>query len=167
MKKNVIILCSTVLVIAIIGICVLYGKKDKNTGFEKNYGIAHSSTNIGKDGIETVKPEEIVPSQEELTENLTEAGYTVDTFDSVFDTEVACSRIYASKGEAFLDICYNLNPETCEDVFEMFEEQYHTYYILAMNGNFVYCISDNTTFKKAGFTSLANNGIQFINHKNK
>jgi hypothetical protein len=35
---------------------------------------------------------------------------------------------------------------------------------MAMNGTFVYCISDKKVFKDAGFKSLANNGIQYINY---
>lgn len=34
--------------------------------------------------------------------------------------------------------------------------------ILARNENYVYCVSDNSTFSKAGFTSADNVGVQYI-----
>jgi hypothetical protein len=36
------------------------------------------------------------------------------------------------------------------------------FYILARNGNYVYCVSDKQTFSKAGFTSTDNVGTQII-----
>ncbi len=36
--------------------------------------------------------------------------------------------------------------------------------IIAKNGNYVYCVSDKKTFKKAGFTSTGNVGVQYIHN---
>ena len=65
--------------------------------------------------------------------------------------------------DKFIDIVYGLSAEDALVVFKLYCELYpDDYYILSRNGNYVYCVSDKKTFKKAGFTSTANVGEQHI-----
>lgn len=115
-------------------------------------------------GAGVPNPDEIVPSKEELTDNLSDKGYTVEVFDKIYDTNVSGERVYAEKDGKFIDICYGLDNESASSVFSIFEEKYAKtdYYIIAQNGNYVYAVSDKKTFKISGFESTDNVGQQDI-----
>jgi len=167
MNKRKVIVPSVVIVaiIAVIFVSVKVLKSDHRKGnTERNYGIAHIETKITSNGIEETKPEDAVPQKEELIQNLKDKGYEIEYYDTVFDSDISCYRIYATKNNEFIDICYDLTGENAKTVFDEYEKKYDKYYLMAMNGTFVYCISDKKVFKDAGFKSLANNGIQYINH---
>ena len=71
--------------------------------------------------------------------------------------------VVAQKDGKFIDIVYGLSNDEAKTIFALYEELYpDNYYILAQNGNYVYCVSDKTTFRKAGFTTTANVGEQYI-----
>jgi len=166
-KRNVIVPAVVVIVafIAIIFVSVYVIKKDGKKGnIERNYGIAHVERKITSNGVEETRPEDAVPQKEQLLQNLKDKGYDIEYYDTVFDSDISCYRIYATKGKEFIDICYGLTEENAETAFYEYEKRYDKYYLMAMNGTFVYCISDKKVFKDAGFKSLANNGIQYINH---
>ncbi len=76
--------------------------------------------------------------------------------------------ISAKKGNSFCVITYRLDQTEADKVFELYEKKFieDDYYIMAKNGTFVYCISDDASFRDAGFNELANSGIQYINHDN-
>ena len=115
-------------------------------------------------GTNLPQPDEIVPAKSILTENLKDNGYTVTEKTAIEGSDLQIDRVIAEKGKKFIDITYGLNSEEASDVFEIYCDLYPDgYYILAQNGNYVYCVSDKKTFKKAGFTSTANIGIQYIN----
>lgn len=124
-----------------------------------------SSAKESEIGTGVPNPDEIVPSMEELTDNLTDNGYTVETFDKIYDTNVSGKRVYAEKGSKYIDICYGLDDTSADSVFSAFEDKYvdTDYYILAQNGNYVYCVTDKKTFRKSGFKSTDNIGTQYIN----
>ncbi|HHV97473.1 MAG TPA: hypothetical protein GXX37_13585 [Clostridiaceae bacterium] len=165
-KRNTII--PAVLVVAFIAIIFVLvkviKKDDRKEKIERNYGISHIETKITSNGIEETKPEDAVPQKEQLIQNLKDKGYDIEYYDTVFDSDISCYRIYATKNNEFIDICYDLTEENAETAFYEYENKYDKYYLMAMNGTFVYCISDKKVFKDAGFKSLANNGIQYINH---
>ena len=165
-KRNVIIIAVAIVTfIAIIFVSVYEIKKgDRKGNVERNYGIAHTETKITSNGVEETKPEDAVPQKEQLLQNLEDKGYDIEYYDTVFDSDIPCYRIYATKDNEFIDICYGLTEENAETAFYEYEKRYDKYYLMAMNGTFVYCISDKKVFKDAGFKSLANNGIQYINH---
>jgi len=167
MKKGKILISASA-VIALIAIIVItvkvINKEGRKERTERNYGISHIETNITSDGVISTKPEEAVPQKEQLLQNLGKKGYNIEYFDTVFDSDISCYRILATKGNDFIDICYDLTDENAEQAFREYEKKYEEYYLMAMNGTFVYCISDKKVFKDAGFKSLANNGIQYINH---
>lgn len=138
-KKNMLVLATLVIfLVAIIFIIVKVKDKDDEISLEKNYGISHCRTRLTSKGIESSEPEDIVPKQDVLLERLKEKGYNIEYFDTVFDTYISCKRIYAVKGNKFIDICYDLTQENAEDAFYEFENNYETYYLMAMNGNYVY-----------------------------
>ncbi|CUH93061.1 hypothetical protein [Herbinix luporum] len=165
-KRNVIVPAVVVVAfIAIIFVAVNVIKKDdRKENIERNYGISHIETKITSNGVEETKPEDAVPQKEQLLQNLEDKGYDIEYYDTVFDSDIPCYRIYATKDNEFIDICYGLTEENAETAFYEYEKRYDKYYLMAMNGTFVYCISDKKVFKDAGFKSLANNGIQYINH---
>ena len=108
-------------------------------------------------------PDKIVTSRETLIANLTAAGYTIEELSSVEGSELIIDRVLAKKDGKFLDIVYGLSPEDAAEVFGRFCEIYpDNYYVLARNGSYVYCVSDRSAFKKAGFTSTDNVGTQYI-----
>ena len=121
------------------------------------------STNISN-GTIINGPDEIVPAKAILVENLEDSGYTITEHTSVEDSDLIIDRIVAEKGRKYIDITYGLTAEDAEKIFDVYCERYKKgYYILALNGNYVYCVSDKKTFSKAGFTSTANIGVQYIN----
>ena len=155
----------TLLLAAITAVVVLLvSSKNKvdDINVEKNYGVAHFNTEISADGVLTKKPEDAVPTQEDLLKTLKDKGYEITSYHTVFDTDISSARIYAKKEERFIDICYGLTEENATEAFNEFDSKYKEYYLMAMNGNYVYCISDKKTFQEAGFKSLANIGIQYI-----
>ena len=108
-------------------------------------------------------PERIVPARETLIENLKKAGYTVEEQTSVEGSELDIDRVIARKGKSFIDIVYGLSGEEAEEIFALYRGMYPDgFYVLARNGNYVYCVSDKQTFSKAGFTSTDNVGTQII-----
>ena len=166
MNKRIVIVPAVVIAfIAIIFVSVKVIKKDdRKENIERNYGISYTEAKITSNGVEDTKPEDAVPQKEQLLQNLEDKGYDIEYYDTVFDSDIPCYRIYATKDNEFIDICYDLTEENAETAFYEYEKRYDEYYLMAMNGTFVYCISDKKVFKDAGFKSLANNGIQYINH---
>lgn len=118
---------------------------------EKEYGVLSEA-------------EDIVPSYEILMQNLTKEGYSIEEEMQALNCDVKAKRVIATKGNKYIDICYELNDEDVDLVFEKYREKYEdtSFYILAQNGKFVYCVSDKKTFKKSGFTSTANVGYQIM-----
>ena len=109
-------------------------------------------------------PDKIVPKREDLVENLENSGYIITELTAVEGSDLIVDRIVAKKGNKFIDIVYGLSDEDAKTIFELYRESYpDDYYILAQNGNYVYCVSDKKTFKRAGFTTLGNVGQQYIN----
>lgn len=110
-------------------------------------------------------PDQIVPKKDVLIENLEADGYDITELHTIEGSELAINRIKAQKGDRFIDIVYGLSAQDAEKIFAVYENLYaENYYILAINGNYVHCVSDKKTFKKAGFTTTANVGTQYINN---
>ena len=110
-------------------------------------------------------PDKIVPKREVLVENLTNSGYTVTTLTTIEGSDLTIDRVMAEKGNKSIDIVYGLSGEDASKIFELYCALYSDdYYILAHNGNYVYCVSDKQTFTKAGFSSTANVGVQYIHN---
>lgn len=109
-----------------------------------------------------------MPDENTLITNLKSKGYDIEQTETVFDSDIKAMTISAKKKNSFCVITYRLDQNQADKVFELYEKKFSEddYYIMAKNGTFVYCISDNNSFKDAGFTELANNGIQYINHDN-
>lgn len=108
-------------------------------------------------------PDKIVPEREALIENLKGSGYAVSELPSVEGLGISVDRVFAQNGDRFIDIVYGASAEEASEIFEAFCGLYpDDYYILARNGNYVYCVSDKTTFSKAGFKSTDNVGVQYI-----
>lgn len=123
-----------------------------------------TSTNNSND-IAIINPDEIVPAKENLVENLEDSGYTITEHTTVDGSDLIIDRVVAEKGNKFIDISYGLTAEDAEKIFNAYCELYsNDYYILAQNGNYVYYVSDKKTFSKAGFTTTANIGVQYIHN---
>lgn len=126
-------------------------------------GCGNSSDN--PDGITITDPDEIVPAKSELVEGLEKNGYTITEYTDVEGSDLTIDRVVAEKENKYIDITYGLSDEDAGKVFNAYCELYSDdYYILAMNGNYVYCVSDKDTFSKAGFTTTANIGVQYIHN---
>ena len=109
-------------------------------------------------------PEKIVPARETLIDNLKAKGYEIEELPSVECSGLSVDRVIARDGDKFIDIVYGLSSDEAIEIFDLFRGMYPDgYYILARNGNYVYCVSDRSTFKNAGFKSKDNVGTQYIN----
>lgn len=144
LRKAVI---SFIIVIAMIGVAMFFKHKKSE------------KIDIVKNGAAS-----IVPSKDELIDNLTDEGYTISYSNDIYGLDVAGERVYAEKGSSCIDICYKLSKEDALKVFKYYEEKYlsYDYYILAQNENFVYYISDKEVFCESGFKSTDNIGNQYI-----
>lgn len=110
-------------------------------------------------------PDKIVPKRDVLIENLENSGYTITTLTAIEGSDLVIDRVVAQKGSKFIDIVYGLSDEDASEIFDLYCGLYpDDYYILAQNGNYVYCISDKKTFSKAGFTSTDNVGTHYIHN---
>ncbi|MBO5352587.1 MAG: hypothetical protein J6J42_01750 [Lachnospiraceae bacterium] len=140
LKKCIIVMCCMVGILGVIG-C---GKSKP------------------EDILESLNPDNIVPSKETLVAALTEADYEISEPEVPEVSTDTAERVLAEKGARFIDIVYGLTGDELQTVFQYYQETYSDYYIMAINGDYVYCVSDKKTFSKAGFTSTANIGIQYI-----
>lgn len=150
------------LAFSFIALILMAGCSGNIKSLEKNYGYAYGEVNIGPDGAQVLSIGEIVPSKSELITNLKEAGFMIAEYDTALDSDTAAERIYAEKKGLFIDICYGLSVEQAKDIFENYEAAYKDYYLMAQNEAYVYAVSDEETFKMAGFESLETSGILFI-----
>lgn len=175
-KRCGILLVLIVLMGALMVSCKENGEDDSEgtpkSGVEKNYGVSYQAdiVNIGEDGnvdSNEFHAEDVVPSKEEVKENLEKLGFTIEETDRVLDSDIVAEQISAVDENAFCMISYGLDLDTAKSAFSIYEKHYseEQYYILAQNEKFVYCVSDKKTFDAAGFKSLANSGIQYINHE--
>ena len=110
-------------------------------------------------------PDKIVPKRDILCEKLENSGYTITTLTAIEGSDLVIDRVVAQKDSKFIDIVYGLSDEDASEIFDLYCGLYpDDYYILAQNGNYVYCVSDKRTFSKAGFTSTDNVGTQYIHN---
>lgn len=110
-------------------------------------------------------PDKIVPKRDNLIENLESSGYSIETLTNIDGSDLVVDRVIAKKREDFIDIVYGLSTKDASEVFKLYCGIYtDDYYILAQNGDYVYCVSDKQTFSKAGFTTTDNVGEQYINN---
>ncbi|NLK73043.1 MAG: hypothetical protein GX285_08505, partial [Clostridiales bacterium] len=134
MNKRIVIVPAVVIAfIAIIFVSVKVIKKDdRKENIERNYGISYTEAKITSNGVEDTKPEDAVPQKEQLLQNLEDKGYDIEYYDTVFDSDISCYRIYATKDNEFIDICYDLTEENAEKAFYEYENKYDEYYLMAM-----------------------------------
>ncbi|MBP3570059.1 MAG: hypothetical protein J6K04_12965 [Lachnospiraceae bacterium] len=109
----------------------------------------------------------VIPEKTDLIENLEDAGYTLTEHTSIEGSDLTIDRIFAEKGNKFIDITFCSTEEEATSLFKAYCDMYEAdddYYILAQNLNYVYCVSDKKTFSTAGFKSTSNIGQQYINN---
>lgn len=127
------------------------------------FSMVGCGSSINTNGVPD--PDKIVPQREVLIENLENSGYTITALTTVDGSDLTIDRVVAQKGNKCIDIVYGLSAEDASKIFELYCSLYSDdYYILAQNGNYVYYVSDKKTFSKAGFTSTANVGTQYIHN---
>lgn len=175
MKKSILI--GSIVILGVVAGIFIKEFSDSKTiteeaGLERNYGVSHMTTEINLNQPTIVDEnsndlDKIVPNEETLRNNLVESGYTVEQYDTALDNKIKATRIYAKKGESYIDITYCKDVEEAKEVFSTYEAEYSDFYLMAQNMNYAYCISDQNTFEISGFNSLANVGIQYINHDKK
>ncbi len=65
-------------------------------------------------------------------------------------------------------MCYGLSEDDAKEVYRYYETEYDPqlksgeYYMLSRNQNFIYFVSDKSTFKVSGFKCTDNDGEQHI-----
>ncbi|MCL1951899.1 MAG: hypothetical protein FWF60_03645 [Oscillospiraceae bacterium] len=109
--------------------------------------------------------DDIIPAKDTLTAALEEKGYEIEEFVTALDSGIPAQRVCAHKGRQFVDICYGLTRSQAKEVLPRYEAAYEDFILMAQNEQYVYCISDKQAFEDAGFTSLANIGMQYIRVK--
>lgn len=153
-----------------LAIVISFAACDISVSVNKNQNNDDNSININVDGISVTDidgdaVDKIVPTKETLVTNLEDAGYTVTPYSAIDGSALSIDRVVAEDGSKFIDITYGLSSTAADEIFKIYCNLYkdNDYYILARNGNYVYCVTDKKTFSKAGFTSTGNIGIQYIN----
>ena len=133
-------------------------------GIADNLGVSHFIININNGETEYIPAsiDDIVPAREALIEALREKGYVIEESATALDSDIPAQRVYAHKDRHYVDICYGLTEEQAKTALPRYEAAYESYILMAQNEKYVYCISDREAFFDAGFTSLANRGIQHI-----
>ena len=176
-KCSLIIIIALMMVILVFGVMGCMSKKEetssesKKSGVEKNYGLAYQSGTYNiddNDSKDTFDTTDVVPDENTLITNLESKDYDIEQTETVFDSNINAMTISAKKKNSFCVITYRLGQTEADKVFELYEKKFteDDYYIMAKNGTFVYCVSDDISFRDAGFNELANLGIQYINHDN-
>ena len=173
-KKKICVVAGTIGVLAIAVFSKSFftePKAKENTGLEKNYGVAYGTSQVkvnnDKTEVNTIDLQDIIPSDQVLIKNLDAQGYEIETYDLALDGKTDATRVFAKQGDKFIDISYCNNSNEAVEAFKSYEDKYKDYYIMAQNDKYIYCISDTATFDNAGFDSLYNVGIQYINHDKK
>ena len=134
-----------------------------HTRFYTYFLMAGCDSSTNTNGVPD--PDKIVPKREALIKNLEDSGYTIATLTTIEGSHLTIDRVIAQKGDEFIDMVYGLSAEDASVIFKLYCGLYSDdYYILAQNGNYVYCVSDKMTFSKAGFTSTDNVGEQYIHN---
>lgn len=141
------------------------------SGIERNYGLAYQSVTVNldeNDSIDAFDTADVVPDEETVRANLEGKDYEIEQTETVFESDIEAMTIAARKDNSFCIISYCLDQAEAEKVFAIYEKKFSEdeFYIMAQNGAFVYCMSDDRSFRDAGFSELANSGIQIINHDN-
>lgn len=141
------------------------------SGIERNYGLAYQSVTVNldeNDSIGAFDAADVVPAEETVSANLEGKDYEIEQTETVFESDIEAMTISARKDNSFCIISYCLDQAEAEKGFAIYEKKFSEddYYIMAQNGAFVYCMSDENAFRDAGFSELANSGIQIINHYN-
>ena len=105
------VLLVLILLVGVLMVSCQKKGKDNNedtpkSGVEKNYGTSYQSgtVNIGEDGKvdgNDFHAEDVVPSKEELKENLEKLGFTIEETDKVLDSDIAAEQMSAVDGNAF------------------------------------------------------------------
>jgi hypothetical protein len=117
-----------------------------------------------KNGV--IETNDVLPEKETLINSLEDAGYTITEYTSIDGSDLTINRVFAEKGDKYIDITFSLSDEDSKTVFSAYCDIYKEsgdYYILARNLDLVYSVSDKKTFSKAGFKSTSNIGEQYIN----
>lgn len=97
-----------------------------------------------------VNTAETYPTPDELVVNLENADFEVESFDSFEELEIETTRIKATKGKQYLDICYNvLSSEDSEEIAEYYKANYNNYK-LVRNADIVFCCSSEYVKEVAG-----------------
>ena len=147
MKKKVMVVLS-VTVICVVGVIVgIAWKANNESKVEKNYGMSHALQNIDGGKVEPFDADAVVPTVDELLKNLEDKQYSITEYESFTEENIPCNRIYAEKGNQFIDICQGLDLEMARKAFSEYEKMYNTYYILAQNDEYVCCVSDKKCLK--------------------
>jgi len=141
------------------------------SGIERNYGLAYQSVMVNldeNDSIDAFDAADVVPAEDTVRANMEGKDYEIEQTETVFESDIEAMTIVARKDNSFCIITYCLDQAEAEKVFEIYEKKFSEdeFYIMAQNGAFVYCVSDDRSFRDAGFSELANSGIQIIYHDN-
>jgi len=123
-----------------------------------NFGMSHIT--VGGE-YATPSTEEIVPEREALIAALREHGYTIEEFDTPLGLDIPAQRVLAIRDDTFIDIVYGLSIAHAIEAVLQYDDHHPIYFWAAQNGHFAYVISHRQVFDDAGFTSMANRGIQY------
>ena len=134
------------------------GEPTRNIGLTTNLGTA----NFTFFPRNPKSIDDIIPEKADLIASLEGKGYVVTEYNTSLGSEQPAQRVYAKKGNHFVDISYGLTIEQAKAELPQYRAAYEVFYLMAQNEQYLYCISDKQAFEDAGFTSLANIGIQYI-----
>ena len=165
-RKRIGIIIAAVLVLcAAAALCWAFTTMNIHFGSNLNLTMnLHIGGNVLPEGVGI---DDIIPQRDALIANLTGKGYEIQTFDTALNSEIPAQRVLAKNGKVFVDFCYGLTEEQAKSLFENYKAEYHednkpTYYIMAQNKQYLYCVSSRQAFEDAGFLGDYNEGTQYI-----
>ncbi|MDR0530737.1 MAG: hypothetical protein LBG83_01550 [Oscillospiraceae bacterium] len=145
------------------------GGKDERSIRDAVHNVGSANFQVLEGQQTPASVEDIIPPREALVTALKEKGYDVKEYGIEIKSQPA-TWVYAEKYEGeirrLVDITYCETDEQAQEKFKQYFALYYAdpprFYVLARNEYWVYCFSDKLAFRDAGFTSLANNGEQYI-----
>ena len=122
------------------------------SGCGKQETDENAAGNTGGGAIEYVPEEKVYPEPDDVGDQLEDAGYDVERFDSFEELGIAVTRVKAEKDGKYLDICYNAaSIDDLNTIIEYYVGSYAKYNLMSdTEKGIVYCYSDESIVKDIG-----------------
>lgn len=127
--------------------------KMKKSGLAILLVMALALTGCGTQStVKVVTEEKTYPEPDEVVGNLESAGFTVERYEEFEELDIVTTRIKASNGDDYLDICYYVGDDADIDAIVEYYIGNYKQYNLVSDSSVVYCYSGDDVVDIAGLT---------------